>query len=206
MKYQLLSPPLITVNRDEVLTAKETMRSDVLVNVPTSMATRLNMKVAVAVEDLPRHPDAKKVWGRTAIPAGTYPLEFRFSPKLSGWFYTHDDIRLITKKEWEAKPKWERDAYHQHELIYIREIPGFDLVMIHWGNTSLDTDACLVVGANRGMLGTTPGVLNSRDTYVKLYAQVAGAIRQAIAANQRYTIQYIDAFPPSKLVGAPSVA
>ncbi|MDB5235448.1 MAG: hypothetical protein JWR44_2441, partial [Hymenobacter sp.] len=56
-----------------------------------------------------------------------------------------------------------------------------------WGNTDDDTDGCYIVGSQIGAIGGQMGVLASRLAYVKLYAQVASAIR----AGGQY-ISYLD--------------
>ena len=95
---------------------------------------------------------AKKVYGKTAIPAGEYEVTLHMiSPKYS-------------KKQWYVK-------FCGAKMPRLLNIPGYDGVLIHPGNTDVDTMGCLLVGKN-----TVVGkVLESKDTFVKLYPILKGA-------------------------------
>lgn len=69
------------------------------------------------LEDTVREPGIK-IYGKTAIPEGTYKVEFRHSPAFN------------------------------RDMPYLLDVPGFTSVMIHWGNTAEDTLGCLLVGKN----------------------------------------------------------
>ncbi len=128
------------------------------------------------IEDIVRL--GEKVHGETAIPAGRYLLGFYDSPKFAKSYYTKDDINLLDRKVWQKLSVGERAKYHPHKVIWVKNVPGFQYILIHWGNTAFDTDGCLIVGSSFGKVGVNPAVLASRDAYVKLYAQVAEKIRQ----------------------------
>lgn len=86
----------------------------------------------------------RKVYGKTAIPAGTYEIDMNtVSPKFG-------------KRSW-AKP-------FDGKVPTIMNVKGFERVLIHPGNTKEDTDACLLVGKNsiKGM------VTNSAQTFITL--------------------------------------
>ena len=72
---------------------------------------------------------AVKVYGKTAIPKGRYPVELHVSPKYKDrpWAKQFDGL-----------------------IPYILDIPGFDAVAMHVGNTEADTLACPLVGMVRG--------------------------------------------------------
>lgn len=73
------------------------------------------------VREVPGAPVASwKILDKTAIPAGTYPISIRLSPRF-------------------RKMK-----------IHIENVPGFDQIMIHEGNVVEDTDACVLVGQSFG--------------------------------------------------------
>ena len=69
------------------------------------------------LEDTVR-PKGVKIYGKTAIPAGTYNIIFKHSPTFN---------RLMP---------------------YLVGVPGFTDVMIHWGTRPADTLGCLLVGKN----------------------------------------------------------
>ena len=77
----------------------------------------------------------KKVKGKTAIPYGTYEIKWTYSPRFKK--YTPQ----------------------------LMNVPQFEGIRIHAGNSSTDTEGCLLLGENKkvGM------VLNSRDTINKFY-------------------------------------
>jgi hypothetical protein len=70
------------------------------------------------IEDKVR-PKGEKIYGKTAIPAGTYPIVITYSPKF------------------------------KRELPLIFNIPGFSGVRIHPGNDENDTEGCILVGENK---------------------------------------------------------
>ena len=79
------------------------------------------------IED-PVRTDGKKVWGDTAIPAGTYTVRVRYSNRF------------------------------KKDLPGIENVPGFDGVLIHGGNTKLDTHGCILVGTQLRSLGPNPSI------------------------------------------------
>ena len=82
----------------------------------------------------------------TAIPTGTYEVTLDiFSPKFGN--------KSFYKKTCNGK------------LPRILNVKGFDGVLIHCGNTNLDTSGCVLVGRNleKGK------ILKSQETFEKLY-------------------------------------
>ena len=89
---------------------------------------------------------AKKIKGDTAIPTGTYKITLdTFSPRFGN--------KSFYKKVCGGK------------LPKILNIKGFDGVLIHCGNTNLDTYGCSLVGRNLEV----GKVLKSQETFEKLY-------------------------------------
>lgn len=93
-----------------------------------------------------------KVFGETAIPVGVYEVAMNVvSPKYvaSPWYKQLCGGRM---------PR-------------LKDVPGFDGVLIHAGNTALDTNGCVLVGKN-----TKAGqVTSSRDTFKTLYQKMKAA-------------------------------
>lgn len=99
---------------------------------------------------------ARKVYGETAIPAGTYAV----------------DINTVSPKY--GAVEWYRKNCNGGRLPRLKDVPGFEGVLIHPGNTALDTLGCLLVGRN-----TLVGRLtSSRDTFARLYARLLEAHRR----------------------------
>ncbi len=86
----------------------------------------------------------KKIYGNTAIPTGTYTIDMStVSPK-------------FRDRVW-AKP-------YEGKIPRLQNVPGFEGVLIHPGNTAGDTLGCILVGNNtyKGM------VTQSQDTFKSL--------------------------------------
>ena len=58
------------------------------------------------------------------------------------------------------------------DVPILHDVPGFDDIEIHWGNTAADTDGCIIIGLQR----QSGGVLNSRMACDDLYPQIVAAI------------------------------
>ena len=72
--------------------------------------------------------------------------------------------------------------YHLH----INNVPEFEYVYIHIGNTDQHTAGCLLVGEGATSSGECR-LLNSTDAYKALYEKV-----KPFAANGKLTIEYRD--------------
>ena len=92
----------------------------------------------------------KKVYGETAIPTGTYNIVVNNSPKF------------------------------KRNLPRLQNVPGFDGVLIHRGNTANDSCGCILVGENK-VVGK---VINS----TKYETQLTQLLTEAQNRNEKITI------------------
>lgn len=95
----------------------------------------------------------KKVQGETCIPYGTYKVSLNLSPRL------------------------------KRPLPRLMDVPDFDGVLIHRGNTAKDTQGCILVGENK----VKGKVINSTPYEVELVHRCA----DAIADHQEITIEIV---------------
>lgn len=97
----------------------------------------------------------KKVKGETAIPTGIYPVTITYSPK------------------------------YKKNMPLISNVKGYSGIRIHSGNTSKDTEGCLIVGKNKEV----GKVLESRKMYNALFKQlVSTKERIIIDIMRKYTV------------------
>ena len=89
-------------------------------------------------------PRAVKVQNETCIPTGDYQVSIDFSNRF------------------------------QRDMPHVLDVPGFDGIRIHSGNTDKDTDGCILVGQNK----IKGEVINSRDTFNKLFPLMQDAIQE----------------------------
>ncbi len=82
-----------------------------------------------------------KVYGKTAIPYGIYDIKITYSPKY-------------------GKP-----------MPLICDVPGFEGVRIHTGNTHEDTEGCILVGS----IKNAASVSRSKPTFERLYCILTDA-------------------------------
>ena len=92
----------------------------------------------------------QKIKGKTAIPYGIYEIKWTYSPRFKK--YTPQ----------------------------LMNVPSFEGIRVHAGNTSADTEGCLILGENK-QVGK---VLNSRATINKFYPIIKEA-----CSNGKVTIE-----------------
>ena len=97
-----------------------------------------------------------KVKGETRIPSGTYKLKLR--------------------KEGGFHGKYTSKYGSMHKgMIHVQDVPGFNYILWHTGNTDEHTDGCLLVGNTQTEnIGTKDGFIGaSGDAYKRIYPPIA---------------------------------
>jgi len=107
----------------------------------------------------------EKVKGETRIPSGTYKITLR----TTGGFHAR-----YTKKY---------GSMHKG-MLWVRDVPNFEYILIHTGNTDEHTAGCLLVGDTQkdGFTGA------STSAYKRIYPPIA----EVLERGEEVTITYID--------------
>ena len=114
--------------------------------------------LAYTLEDEQRD---EKVFGETRIPEGTYKLGLR---KVGGYH---------------ARYSKKFDDFHIG-MLHVLDVPGFEYILIHCGNTDEHTAGCLLVGDSQenkqikkdGFIG------RSVQAYKRIYPRIASALER----------------------------
>ena len=112
-----------------------------------------------------------KVWGETRIPAGTYKLKLR----TEGGFHSR-----YTGKYGD----WHKG------MIWVQDVPGFEFILWHTGNTDESTAGCLILGQTQesNLIKPDGWVGSSVSAYKFVYPRVS----EAILSGQDVEVTYID--------------
>lgn len=106
----------------------------------------------------------RKIAGETAIPKGTYEVQMNVtSPKYAGvaWYYN----------------------FCRGKMPRLKDVPGFDGILIHPGTSALDTKGCILVGKN-----TKVGKLtDSRACFMEVYK----LMKEAADHGEKITIEIV---------------
>ena len=112
--------------------------------------------LAYTLEDEKRD---KKVLGETRIPEGTYKMGLR---KTGGYH-----------------ARYSKRFPHIHiGMLHVLDVPGFEYILIHCGNTDEHTAGCLLVGdSQENNQITKDGFIGkSTQAYKRIYSRIAEAI------------------------------
>lgn len=113
-----------------------------------------NVYFCDTLEDKVRNlPKEPKVYGQTAIPYGTYEIKMMYSTKF------------------------------KKNMPYLLNVPYFQRIMVHFGNSAQDSLGCVLVGKNK----IKGKVVESKATFDKLYIR----INEAIQNNEKVTIEIV---------------
>ncbi len=108
-----------------------------------------------------QHQEAGKVYGETRIPAGVYDIKLR----TVGGFHERYTQRF---------PDIHRG------MLQIMDVPNFDYILFHVGNTDDDSAGCALVGAGAVAVPGGGGRLTSSvAAYKRFYPRVAGSLLNA---------------------------
>jgi hypothetical protein len=121
---------------------------------------------------------AVKVKGETRIPDGVYEVGFRNSPRFSSSYNHHPKtFSLVSANVMAQNTQRYKEHVQGHPMIWIKNVPNFEYILLHWGNTDDDTDGCYIVGKSLGIINGQQGVTESRLAYISLYPEVMKAIQ-----------------------------
>lgn len=111
----------------------------------------------------------QKVYGETRVPCGRYKLALR----TEGGTHSRYAAQFV--------------GMHKG-MLWLRaedgkgEVPGFQWILIHIGNTDDDTAGCLLVGDGQSQNVTRDGEIRaSTDAYKRVYPPIAAAVEQGEA-------------------------
>ncbi len=113
---------------------------------------------------------ARKVRGETRIPAGIY------------------EIKLRSEGGMIQKYKARYGDWHTG-MLHLQNVPGFQYIYIHTGNSDDHSEGCILVGLGcNSPSGGEPTVQASRIAY----EPIARAVHEAIGRGERVTIEIVD--------------
>ena len=112
---------------------------------------------------------SEKVRGETRIPAGTYEIKIR-------------DVGGFHSRYSKKFGKMHRG------MLHVTNVPGFDYILIHCGNTDEHTAGCLLVGDSQenNQIKKDGFIGKSTQAYKRIYPKIAKAIEN----GEKVTIKY----------------
>ena len=106
----------------------------------------------------------------TRIPAGTYEVTLRTVGGFHG--------------------KYSKRFSDIHKgMLWVRDVPGFEYILIHCGNDDDDTSGCLLVGNTQTENASSDGFVgSSTNAYKKIYVPIS----EALERGEKVEITYIN--------------
>ena len=113
---------------------------------------------------------ALKVKGETRIPAGVYEIKLR----TEGGFHQ----------------RYKRKYPFHKGMLHITDVPNFEWILIHTGNTDEHTAGCLIVGDSQenNVIIKDGFVGKSANAYKRIYKDIS----KQLELGNKVTIKYID--------------
>tara|TARA_R110001632_G_scaffold436_2_gene1400 strand:+ start:179 stop:646 length:468 start_codon:yes stop_codon:yes gene_type:complete len=125
--------------------------------------------LAYTLEDEHRE---EKVMSETRVPAGTYKITLRTVGGFHG--------------------RYSKKYGEMHKgMLWVRNVPNFEYILIHTGNTDEHTAGCLLVGdtQNQNITKSKNGFIGSSvDAYKRIYPSIASALER----GDDVEISYVD--------------
>ena len=120
----------------------------------------------------------EKVSAETRIPEGTYDVKLR----TTGGFHNRYSQKFFWIDASTGIP-WHKG------MLHVQDVPGFEYILIHTGNTDGDTMGCLLVADTSQQNITKDGFIGaSVDAYKRVYPSLA----QWLVDGNKLSITYID--------------
>ncbi len=110
-------------------------------------------RICFTLEDEKR---AVKVWGETRIPAGRYEINLR--------------------REGGHHARYGKKYAFHKGMLHLQNVPNFQYILIHIGNTDKDTAGCLLVGSKVVTNSGRFTLSRSTDAYTTIYPGIANAL------------------------------
>jgi hypothetical protein len=114
----------------------------------------------------------EKIMSETRVPAGTYNVTLR----TEGGFYQDYTERF--------------GSDFNKGMLWVRDVPGFEYILIHIGNTDENTSGCLLVGdiQNNNQITKDGFIGSSTNNYKRIYPPIA----EVLSNNGIVSITYTD--------------
>jgi hypothetical protein len=101
-----------------------------------------------------KDPGEQKVWGKTRIPCGRYQVK----------------LRDFGSKHLEYRVKFD---FHIG-MLWLQDVPDYDGVLIHIGNTAMDSHGCVLIGT---VITNDDCISGSTMAYAEFYKYVAPKVK-----------------------------